>query len=195
MQQNGSNIGEILVILASLGIAAIIGIIFMKQSRKSNDMYKNSQSEGLKNEIKKSDLIEHMKNVYSKHFRWDDAISIKSAYVAGKKEFAKKLLDNINNEEEFLKIYNSDYVNPNLLNVNLDKKYDKIEKLYGIPLDLAVNFDEFNIKDGTLTERIKKLIIAWYKEGIKEVKNDIKYQVKAKDWNRVTNTLERIVSS
>jgi len=143
--------------------------------------------------IRSGDLDAHLKDVYSRHFPWDDSITVRSAYVASKKEFAKKLLDNIDNKEEFLKIYNSDYINPNLLNIELDKKYDEIEELYGVPLNLAVSFDKFNIKDGTLTERIKKLITAFYKDGVREVKNDIKYEVDSEDWDDVKDTLERIL--
>ena len=165
-------------------------IIRIKNNLKPNKKYKENKEP----KIKKNDLIAYMKEVYSKYFPWNEGISTKSAYIAGKKEFAKKLLDNINDEKEFLKIYNSDYINPSLLNIELDKKYDEIEELYGVPLDLAVNFDKFNIQNGTLTERIKELVIAWYKEGVKEVKNDIKYEVSSKDWEDIKDTLERIIN-
>jgi len=182
-----------------LGIAIIIiaggGILFFKQSQGKKFNNNDSKNENHKDEIKKSDLIAYIKDVYSKYFSWNEGISIKSAYVAGKKEFAKKLLDNIDNEEEFLKIYNSDYIKPELLNIELDKKYDEIEEFYGVPLDFVVDFDKFNIKDGTLTEKIQKLAIEWYKEGVNEVKGDIKYKVASKDWDRVKNSLERIFNS
>jgi len=182
-----------------LGIAVIIiaggGIFFLKQSQGKKFNNNDSKNENHKEEIKTSDLIAYVRDVYSKYFPWNEGIYIKSAYVAGKKEFAKKLLDNIDNEEEFLKIYNSDYIKPELLNIELDKKYDEIEELYGVPLDIAVNFDKFNIKNGTLTEKIQKLAIEWYREGVNEVKRNIKYKVVSKDWDRVKNTLERIFNS
>jgi len=179
-------------------LIVIIGgsvVLLLKNSKKHNEDNHYTKKEANKEKVKESELFKNIKEIYSKYFPWQESIGTKSAYVAGEKDFADKLLKKINNEEEFFKIYNSDFINPELLQVEIDRKYDIIEELYGTPLNLAVNFDKFNIKNGTLTEKIKKLIIEWYKEGVNDVKRKIKYQVKAKDWDRVKNTLERILNS
>jgi len=144
-----------------------------------------------KPKIKEADFFDHLKKTYSQHIPWQDDIGTKSAYVAGEREFAKKLLENIDNEEEFMKIYNSDFMHPGLANTKLDKKYDVIEELYGIPLDLAVNFDKFNIKGGSMTDRVHRLMQEWYRDGVKEVKLDTMFEVKNKEWDRVRDALQR----
>ena len=183
---------EYLEIAVIVLLIVVIAVLFLTRTKEDENNDNDLKNKNHKEEIKKSDLIAYIRDIYSKYFSWNDGISIKSAHVAGKKEFAKKLLDNIDNEEEFLKIYNSDYIKSELLNIELDKKYDEIEKLYGVPLDFVVDFDKFNIKDGTLIEKIQKLAIEWYREGVNEVKGNIKYEVASKDWDRVKNSLERI---
>lgn len=173
-------------------LISIVGgsVVFLTRTKNKNSF--ETKSNENEEKISQQDLDNHIRNVYSKQIPWDNSIGTKSAYVAGKKEFAKLLLDNIENEDKFLEIFNSNYINLGLSNTMLDKKYDIVEKQSGIPLHLAVNFDRFNITEGPLTDKIHQLMHKWYEEGVQEVKNDIKYKVKSKDWERVKNTLIRI---
>ena len=168
-------------------------LVFLTRTKNKNSF--ETKSNENEEKISQQDLDNYIKNVYSKYIPWDNSIGTKSAYVAGKKEFAKLLLDNIENEDKFLEIFNSNYINPGLSNAKLDKKYDIVEKQSGIPLHLEFNFDKFNITEGNLTDKIHQLMNKWYEEGVQEVKDDVKYKVKSKDWEQVKNTLMRILNS
>ncbi len=181
---------EGLILLIIIGGGSLV--LLKKTKNKNSFETKNKENE---KKISQQDLDNHIQDIYSRYIPWDNSIGTKSAYVAGKKEFAKLLLDNIENKDKFLEIFNSNYINPGLFNAKLDKKYDIVEKQSGIPLHLEFNFDKFNITEGNLTDKIHQLINKWYEDGIKEVKDDIKYKVKSKDWERVKNTLTRILES
>ena len=181
--------------LEGLILLTIIGgsLVFLSRNKNKNSFEtKNNEDE---EKISQQDLKNYIQNVYSKYLSWEKQIGTKSAYRTAKKEFAKLLLDNIENEDKFFEIFNSNYIKPELLNIELDKKYDIVEKQSGVPLNLAVNFDRFNIKEGALTDKIKNLMIKWYEDGVQEIKNNIKYEVKSKDWERVKNTLMKILNS
>ena len=172
------------------GALATLGGVALTRKLMKGKTIPKINTEKVTPKVTKADFNNHLKEVYSKHIPWDNGMKGYSAYIAGKKEFAQKLLDNIDNEEEFSKLYNSEYINPNLKNAKLDKKYDAIEDEYGTPLDLAVSFDEFGIKDGSLTDKTERLIHSWYKDGVDEVKDGLKYKVASKDWDRVKNNLQ-----
>ena len=173
------------------GALATLGGVALRRKIMRDKILPKINTQEVAPKVTKGDFSNHLKEVYSKHIPWDNGISVKSAHVAGKKEFAQKLLDNIGNEEEFLKLYNSEHMNPNLKNVKLDKKYDAIEDEYGAPLDLVVDFDKFGIKDGSLTDKTEKVIHSWYKSGVDEVRDRLKYRgVASKDWDRVRRNLQ-----
>ena len=180
-------------LLGGVAVIAVAGAGFYYVAKNSKNTQPSfSASSSASNTPTADDLTTYIKDVYSKHLNWDNSIKAKSAYITAKEEFAKLLLDNIENESKFLEIYNSDYIKKELLNINLDKKYDILEENGDVPLDIKVNFDKFNL-NGTLTEKIKKLMIEFYKEGVNEIKNDIKYEVKSKNWDRIKKLLEKEV--
>jgi RNAse (barnase) inhibitor barstar len=144
--------------------------------------------------INRSDLSKYIKETYSKIINWNDNLSLQSIYEAGEKDFAKKLLENINNKEEFLKIFNSDFTNEALEKVSLDKKFDVLEEKGDVPIDLIVKLKDFNITNGTLTEKIKKLMILWYKDGANYVRDKIKYDVEFENWDRVKFLLQKFLN-
>jgi len=182
-------------LLGGVAVIAVAGagFYYVAKNSKTNQASFSAFSSA-SNTLTADDLITYIKEVYSKHLNWNDSIKAKSAYITAKEEFAKLLLDNIENESKFLEIYNSDYIKKELLNINLDKKYDILEENGDVPLDIKVNFDKFNL-NGTLTEKIKKLMIEFYKEGVNEIKNDIKYEVKSKNWDRIKKLLEKEVKT
>ena len=177
-------------IIVILVIIMMIGFVLVVLTKSKNETSNNEVEEI---QITSNDLKKHIKEVYSNYIPWDNSIGVKSAYVLAKKEFANKLLENINNKEEFLRIFNSDFLNQSLLNLKLDKKFDVIEQTEGVPVDLSVNFDKFNIKNGSLTDKIEKLIIEWYKDGVQEIKEEFEYQVKSENWDRIKKNLEKVV--
>ena len=178
------------IIKIILFLVIIIGVVVMILIKSKN---KTSNNEVEEIKITSNDLKKHIKEIYSNYIPWDDSIGVKSAYVLAKKEFVNKLLEKIDNKEEFLRVFNSDFLNSNLLNVKLDKKFDVIEQTEGIPVDLSVNFDKFNIKNGNLTDRIEKLVIEWYKDGVQEMKEEFEYQIKSENWDRIKKNLEKLI--
>jgi hypothetical protein len=177
--------------LLVLGIGAGIGIglkNFLNKSQKKEIINKEKVEK-----LDSRDLSKYLKEEYSKIIDWNDNLDLQSVYVAGKKDFAKKLLENIDNKEEFFKIYNSEFTNEKLKNITLDKKYDVVEK-DGIPINLAMKFNDFNINEGSLTEKIKTLMILWYQEGVEDVKEEIKYDVNSEDWDEVKFLLQKFLN-
>jgi RNAse (barnase) inhibitor barstar len=189
--EESNNIG--ITLLLSV-IILIIGVVLWKRNKKSKLTSVKDKISFNEEKINRSDLSKYIKETYSKIINWNDNLSLQSIYEAGEKDFAKKLLENINNKEEFLKIFNSDFTNEALEKVSLDKKFDVLEEKGDVPIDLIVKLKDFNITNGTLTEKIKKLMILWYKDGANYVRDKIKYDVEFENWDRVKFLLQKFLN-
>jgi RNAse (barnase) inhibitor barstar len=197
IKENAKNIEEsnnIGITLLLSVIILIIGVVLWKRNKKSKLTSVKDKISFNEEKINRSDLSKYIKETYSKIINWNDNLSLQSIYEAGEKDFAKKLLENINNKEEFLKIFNSDFTNEALEKVSLDKKFDVLEEKGDVPIDLIVKLKDFNITNGTLTEKIKKLMILWYKDGANYVRDKIKYDVEFENWDRVKFLLQKFLN-